>query len=530
MLARLRQKLLEPQPAEVGLPVFCWVRFEGDVGRIWYFLRRRLFSNLLKTVRAESQLDGLLRRRLPDVFAGERSLVDAWFGAQKQRRLRQRVCDLSDQRGLDRGLRQALVHLHGDNKQLAKDWLLGEELLAKDLEKLELSGELSDFARREEESEKLVRSLCKFVGRENPIVFCFDQLESVVSSKLDPQAVHRFASTLDTLHDDGGAAKLLMSFMLSSTATEFKKLIGHTPLWRRIAGDEIPLLNPTWTEARNLTVQRLNDEPGLAKTRAAHTNNPLWPFSESRLEQFYKDDVAACTPRRWLEFCRNEFERVRGGISPSPAPLLRDLVAGRWLATRAVAAPNAPDKVEAAIKVALAFLGNLVGCAPSKARIGQPAMSISFDRAGTPILVHWFGPKAPHFATYDAFDRRLQTSDKKVLVVLFGEPDARLTPGMQQRTRALESAGGKVVRVSSEQIRDLNALSQLVAQVRPSNGQGLVVEGQLVREADLEDWVRGEMNAGPGNLQALKEVCLEVFATVPGPMGVGPKPAGVAHA
>jgi hypothetical protein len=525
LIARLRQKFTAPSsaPDPGGQPqvIFCWVRLDNSVGQPWQYLRRSLFIDLLRKPRpdAMSQLDGMLRHQLPALFGDKGSahrayqaFLDFWLnrGSKKHEQLRTQLSALCEERGIERDLREVLLHLHGEHAEEARDWLRGARLPEKSLNQLGLGADSWSDLKREEESFKLVTSLCRLAGRRFPVVVCFDQVEGVELHPQDDEGLRRFAHMIGTLHDQSGSAKLLISFILSGSHDRLKAVAGEAP-WERLACHKTALSPLLWEDARTLALKRLDADAALAELRCGQ-GNPLWPLEESTLRKEFDREKLTCTPREWLKTCAKEFDRARKG--PTLDKALNDLWEKRCLQAK-TALPGA-DKFGAFLAERLPCLVGVMGagCQPTAdglLKASLPDVGLILEAPGKgPVGIGYCKDKPRNFWRW--LERVMKQWGKKKLrhlALVLPEGSKQLSKAIEVRICALEGSGVKIVHPSPEQLAALEVLRSLLADAQEGN---LVYNGLPVDGGQVRQWAQADLAGGAALLGQLKEFSFEVLA------------------
>jgi hypothetical protein len=405
-------------------------------------------------------------------------------------------------------------------------------LLPAEVAKLGLRIDLANDQEHTQDSRELILSVCRLMGPVAPLVLCFDHLDALAHGPKSGPLLRELVSAIDVLHDQPGSTKLLVTSAVASAQDQLKSVAGSgasasgegSALWARLAEHRVSLPTLTWEEAAALTLQRLESNPTLAALRAGQ-REPFWPLVEQRLRQRYEQLRLTCTPRAWINVCHLEFI---GSPPPPPSPPL----AKRFEYHRGQVPPDKADVQDDLLLDVLPWLAHVLE--PALKGTGGPTSSprlLFRSSAKAPACaVHWF-PKLPHWKTFDAFHKKWQPKELPQLLVLFGGQETDLTPALQSRVTKLREAGAETLFLAPEQLLGLQALRELLREVR-AGAQHLAGDGQPVSEEQLAAWVRKEVAEGPPTVLApLKEFCWEVFAHLkPGeksaPSGHS-RPAGV---
>lgn len=525
LVARLREAVTVPGSLSLpsaSQPIFCWVRLSTSAGRIWYYLRQELFKDLLRPVSGKlSQLDEIIRRRLPELFGSaqtEQGFFDYWVSgwlSNKHKVLKGRIEELAEASGIERDLREVLLHLHGENKQIARDWLKGEEtLLPTDIQKLGLLVNGQSEQKIEDQSRKLVLSLCRLIGKEHPLVLCFDQIEGIEVGCADTTVMGKLVNLIGELHDQGGSAKLLISLILSSSHDRLKAAAGD-PLFKRIAGHKANLQPLTWEEAVKVSLERMESVPALAAQRKLQTDK-FWPLTESTLRQLYETHKGICTPRFWLEVCEKEFNR-----RTKPIPL-DDLIRNEYATVCGGTKAPAVSDFDSVLAAGVPLLGGLMQppfqvADPAALKQAFPTLELLFrlSSAGQYLGVRWFASD-PHWRTLDALKRKWNPKKLQNLVLVFRTNPAKLEKAVKDRLADLQTAGVQVIQPNAEHLHQLTAFTALHS--RAVSPQGFSLDGQVIRPQQLDTWARSEIGKGAtGALVQVRDLMYLVFAQAVNP-------------
>ena len=183
--------------------VFSSARLQTNPLLLWQHVRRRLASDLMRREQGLTQLQrlvahqlGLVEGRSPRAAILELRVLQA----EDQQALSQHLRELATKLDLPRNLCVALEHLIlNRNVRDASAWLAGDSLPEPALTELGVGLDLEED--REESARQVVTALCRLAGETLPIVFCFDQVESLQRSAQDEEALFRFGRMAADLHD-----------------------------------------------------------------------------------------------------------------------------------------------------------------------------------------------------------------------------------------------------------------------------------------------------------------------------------------
>lgn len=315
LVTRLRDEVANlPSP-----PAICWVRLGTSASQLWSHLRRCLVTDLLRPVQGQTtQLDQILVRRFGSTISSSTSsggILDVLFGSpNKNTHIRKQLQQLSQECDLDREVRQVLVHLKGELEHDARDWLLGELLGECALQKLGLTPRSSTSYQGEQyRSARVVKTLCRIAGSHTPLVFCFDNIESLQSGVSDQDSLKAFSQIVAELFEDTHSTLLLISLIRSDYQFQLKK--ADDAGWARL-GKHVTSLNPLkWEEAVQLISLRLDSDPQLKAMRHGQPD-VHWPLGKEWLQKTFNAASDGFTPRRLLDACKLQFDKRKGVVTP----------------------------------------------------------------------------------------------------------------------------------------------------------------------------------------------------------------------
>jgi hypothetical protein len=225
--------------------------------------------------------------------------------------------ELETRLGLPRDVSITLEHLIlNRNVRDASAWLAGENLPEHVMDELGLGGEVDED--REEVAQRVVTALCRLAGETLPIVFCFDQIESLQRTRTDKEAFFSFGRLAADL-SDSAANVFLITCLQASFLEEFKDAVRQAD-WQRIARRSVLLEGLTSSQVEGLLRSRLDAKPDLAGLRAPHAKDPFYPLETSFVRQLALE--FPCVPRRVLALAARQFEvKQLGNEGRGPRPM-----------------------------------------------------------------------------------------------------------------------------------------------------------------------------------------------------------------
>jgi hypothetical protein len=228
----------------------------------------------------------------------------------------QHLRELAMKLDLPRNLCMVLEQLvFNRNVHDASAWLAGDGLPESALQGLGLGPDNDED--REEVARHITTALCRLAGETLPIVFCFDQVESLQRTATDEEALFRFGRMAADLHDADHNV-FLITCLQAAFVDQFKSAVRAADL-DRIARRSVLLEPLTRAQVSSLLQSRLVAAPELSNLRAQHASEPLYPLANN-----FPADLPlepALTPRRALSLAARAFEeRQHGVVSKPPTP------------------------------------------------------------------------------------------------------------------------------------------------------------------------------------------------------------------
>ncbi len=319
VLGRLQRHLTETArtaPDSVLRCVFSFVRLQTSPQLLWQHLRRRFVTDLMRREQGLTQLQRLVAHQL-GIVGG----ASARAGVLKLRVLRQ-----EDQQALSQHLQELAVKLDlprnvcvaleqltfNQNVRDASGWLAGDSLPANVLAAMGIGEDVEED--REDAARQVVTALCRLAGETLPIVFCFDQVESLQRTATDEEALFRFGRMAADLHD-ADANVFLITCLQVAFLDQFKKVVRQAD-YERIARRSVALESLSSEQIASLIRSRLQALPGLVALRAEHGGDPLYPLGSGFLQRFAAEPSAV--PRRVLAVAASAFDERQSGRPSAP--------------------------------------------------------------------------------------------------------------------------------------------------------------------------------------------------------------------
>jgi hypothetical protein len=321
LLARLQRHLAETArnaPDSVLRCVFCFVRLQTSPALLWQHVRRRLATDLMRREQGLTQLQRLVGHQLGIGWgrtARAGILELRVLRAEDEAALTQHLRDLGMKLDLPRNLCMVLEQLVFDrNVRDASAWLAGEGLPDSVLQTLGLGPESDEDP--EEVARHISTALCRLAGETLPIVFCFDQVESLQRTATDEEALFRFGRMAADLHD-ADPNVFLITCLQATFVDHFKKAVRTADL-DRIARRSALLEPLTEAQVGRLVELRLASASGLRSLRAEHPAEQFYPLKPNIVRKLALEP--ASTPRRVLSLAARAFEECQHGKVPEAPP------------------------------------------------------------------------------------------------------------------------------------------------------------------------------------------------------------------
>ena len=320
LLARVQRHLAETArsaPDNVLHCVFSFVRLQTSPQLLWQHLRRRLTSDLMRREQGLTQLQRLVAHQL-GIVAGRSAKAGLLklrvLRAEDQTALSRHVQALATKLDLPRNLCVVLEELiFNRNVRDASAWLAGDSLPEKVLEQLGIGSDLDED--HEDAARHVVTALCRLAGETLPIVFCFDQVESLQRTADDEEALFRFGRMAADLYD-ADANVFLITCLQSAFLDQFKRAVRAAD-YDRVARRSVVLEPLSASQVASLVRSRLDVVPELVSLRERHGGEPFYPLTKPLVHELSLE--SPCVPRRVLALAARAFEEAQHGRS-APLP------------------------------------------------------------------------------------------------------------------------------------------------------------------------------------------------------------------
>jgi predicted ATPase len=313
LISRFQQHLFataKDAPDQTLRCVFVAVRLQSSPTTLWQCVRQRLATDLLRQEQGITQLQRLVahqiaaqRQEPPRRWVLAMRVLTGTEGESVTEHL-QRAAEELD---LGRDVFVMLDHLvHKRYTFDATAWLKGDSLPEQVLQKLGVGADEGE--EREETARRVVTALCRLAGETLPIVFCFDQLESLQRYPRDNEAFFRFGRMAADLAD-ADPNVFIISCVQSAFVDELKTNMREADR-DRVIRRHATLEPLTAVQIDELIKARLDSVPQLKELRAKRLD-PLFPIGAAYLEHLLQTTTR--TPRKVIAKCSERFEEIKTG-------------------------------------------------------------------------------------------------------------------------------------------------------------------------------------------------------------------------
>ncbi|HYP99171.1 MAG TPA: AAA family ATPase [Polyangiaceae bacterium] len=323
LISRFQQHLFataKDAPDQALRCVFVAVRLQSSPTTLWQCVRQRLATDLLRQEQGISQLQRLIAHQ---IAAHLKEPPRKWVLAMRVltsegESVTEHLQSIAEELDLGRDVFVMLDHLvHRRYIFDATAWLKGDSLPEHVLSKLGVGADEGE--EREEVARRVVTTLCRLAGETLPLVFCFDQLESLQRYPRDNDAFFRFGRMAADLAD-ADPNVLIISCVQSVFVEDLKTNMREADRDRAIRRHAT--LEPlTAAQTEELVKARLDSIPELKALRAKKLD-PLFPIGTNFLTQLFQTSTR--TPRKIIAKCSERFEELKTGaveVGPPEAVL-----------------------------------------------------------------------------------------------------------------------------------------------------------------------------------------------------------------
>lgn len=489
LLGRL-QRSLDVRAGQGELSVFVPIRMVTSARMLWRLIREHLAKAVLRSIRDKRRL----RLEVLRESAGEMPEIS-------------------------RDLRIVLgCLLRGERSMDAGAWLKGQELPSAALEALGLAATAED-EQQDATSRRVVMEICNAIAPV-PVVFCFDQIESIQGYSGDKDSFRYFGAEISDLHDSTRNVAILTCLQIG-LINDFTDGIGggrgDSYIEDRLSRRRSALYPLTPEQSIELIRARLDADEDLRRERARHAER-LWPIDENMLRDTFPSQ-GRLVARKVIARCSELFDQWRGNATKveSPEEFLERSFQDRLR-------PVPADESEMILRTGLFTLFQLRGLGAERftARRGSPIEGVvgtSGKQAAVAVCNQ--RPQGGGLANRLKSVEANWPADASGLVI-FRDSRRGIGPGAtaaREALRKLEHRGARLVMVEQETLAALQALNELLADAKSGD---LALRGDTVSESTVESWLATRLppdlealldgftdQAGPGWLPALAELVNE---------------------
>ena len=308
LLNRLQRRLTEADGGRGEKCAFIYVRLNTVAAMLWQFLRQCFVDDLLRTLPdGSNQLKRIIAGQLANRDTKRRN-QQHWLdrfsniagGPLPQWKILE---DLFQDANIDLDISLVIKHLLVNrHRRQARAWLRGENLPENDLKKLGLN-EPSGNLDLEQQGRKTVLTLCYLAGADYPVLFCFDQVESIMMDRNDKDSFFSLAQVGAAIFN--ATQNVILIFGIQSSLLKFFQESAREANWDRIARRSLPLNLLSKDEARELIKKRLEMVPELKQRPPNTREEELYPLNFTKLEDLFSH--GCCSARKLLHRCRKDY-------------------------------------------------------------------------------------------------------------------------------------------------------------------------------------------------------------------------------
>jgi hypothetical protein len=392
---------------------------------------------------------------------------------------------------LGRNLCAALKHLVLDcQRRDACDWLRNGELPDAARESLGMAPVPRDDD-VEEESLAVIRALARLAAPHLPIVICFDQIEALQAHPGDLASLFAFGRLVSGLHDQ--APNLLLVTCIQSTFNDMLLRGVREADMDRLAEEAALLKRPTWDEAEELIVRRLDSLGAVATARQRHSA-PLWPLPSNTLRELIEKQ--GYTPRRLIAWCKAEFERLQTGEIAPPPPLEEFLKEEFQRRLREVVSGWTEQTTDETIMHGLPWAWSAGGWGAAAANAAWEEVDLVLEGAAEQIPLSVCNVHVNRLThRLERLRRQVEQGelDNLVLVRDADRPFSAAATKAQEHLHSLQQAGAVMVRPSLAALQHLETVRRIVSSALTGD---LTNAGEVVTGEQVQAWLAVNLAAG----------------------------------
>jgi hypothetical protein len=514
---------LRPQvEADANATLACVRLFGAFAGRLWRHLRKQLLDELLRPYRDPSHgangLLRILRNRFPkwgSAATGASGGLLEWLVGKPQPGggLQSHLEEFAGGCELDYGLQKVLPKLGVETlRALAHKWLYGAQLNSEDLNKLGLPPANPSEQEQEANAREVVLSLLRLAGDQTVLALCFDEVEAILTSVGDTDALKQYAQlATDLLAQPGPRA--VITFIRPTLLVEMRKVVDVSYVQKVFqVYTSIPPLS--WEQTVQIARSRLDAEPACRVARQLHVSDLDWPLGRPFLERTYQDNRRCLTPRQLILACRAEFDRLQKGYDPPPGDPWEEILR-LWERLRTKFIQEVQGiQFDAGMAIGLPWLVQLMQLPYERSQIDRHLGDVNLvflpKRQGQKALGISFCNHQPR-SLWRRLDRLLSQWEAvkgKVLgrLVVLRSAAEPTTEASQSRLDVLRRAGVEVLLAEGQPLAEFAAFQGILTAALEGN---LTRFGKPVEPAEYDTWARENLSG------VVKEFLQSVFNSLP---------------
>ncbi|MEI9939304.1 MAG: ATP-binding protein [Pseudomonadota bacterium] len=511
LLSRLQRHLAETArsaPDNVLRCVFSFVRLQTSPQLLWQHVRRRLVTDLMRREQGLTQLQRLVAHQLGIVAGrGPRAgiLELRVLRSEDQPALAQHLQELAMKLDLPRNLCVVLEQLiFNRNVHDAAAWLAGDSLPESVLAELGLGVDIEED--REEAGRHLVTALCRLAGETLPIVFCFDQVESLQRTANDEEALFRFSRMAADLHD-ADANVFLITCLQVSFLDQFKRAV-RTADYDRIARRSVSLESLNLAQIESLLRSRLDHLPQLRSIRTEHPDEPFYPLRTKFVQELALE--SPCVPRRILALAARAFEERQHGRSAPVATTAQFLGGELETRQREALAGLEPSDTHRIMVQGAELIAHLEGAKITDSDPERADVVISGPRGAAISLLNEADGRSltPKLKALLAHAPR-KDGTKQVIIRDARLPIAKTAVKAREYLSALQARGVLLIEPTVEALAALEALASILGDAKSGD---LASEDTPLEAGAVLTWIKSlRMNLG---IEPVEELIESLFSEV----------------
>ncbi|MDQ2643146.1 MAG: ATP-binding protein [Myxococcota bacterium] len=490
LLARLQRHLMNDArnaPDRALSCVFCFVRLQTSPQLLWQHVRRRLVNDLMRREEGLTQLQRLIAHQL-GIAAGRSARAGILelrvLRAADKDALSLHLDEVARKLDLPRNLCVVLEHLvFNESVRDTTAWLAGDGLPEERMAELGLGVDAEED--REDAARHVVTALCRLAGETLPIVFCFDQVESLQRTATDEEALFRFARMAADLRDSDGNV-FIITCLQTAYLDQFQRSVRDADR-DRIAQRSVVLEPLTSSQVERLLRSRLEVVPELQSLRSQHASEPLYPLNARVLQELILEQP--CVPRRVLALAARAFDEVQHGRRSAPPTTPEFLGVEFAERQKEAAALLEPSETERIVVRGAEIIANLEGATLSDDEPGKANFVIAGERRAAVFVRNEIdGRKLT--PKLKALTSQVPRKDgaKTVIVRDARLPFPKAAVKAREHLATLQASGVSLLEPSVEALAALDALASILGDAKSGD---LANQEKPLEAGAVISWLKG---------------------------------------